>query len=700
MRRFLVTAVLILLLGASGIAMGAPRTTALQTDLFFGDGGAGPYSLTWTAVRPASEAVYIDGRRAVGGLDYTLDYAAGTVRFHAPVERGQVVQVEYQYDDRRAKPNRTALQSPFALTVLERGRSNVRMLGAFRRTDGGLAPGLLGFSAETRVGGASLQSHYLTNPVVPNAPGARGAAPAPDWGETSALRLAAEGRGRGLSYRAHWAQAGGQFAGAPQLQTPSGLRRVELAAAYQPTKTVSFEARSEQIDALDSAKRREERSLERLALSYRPSAATALTLSQEATGKAKPDGGEEEVRQSRIQLDQKWGVRAQATALFERAERHGTAQDDRRDRMALLLQTRLWEPLSLTTRAEQTASQRDGDGHVYGVGAELKGPANLTLGGGWTLVQTERTGARTDTQLRLALRGPVTAGAELQRRDSEREGESSTSVYHLAAGAKGWLKLQAREHESVTPGGLTRSESAYRIEAKPHAAVKLAAQTATREVGEQPAARDQEAVLELSPSKAVSLGGGLKTSTQGDATAAVTSVTGGLRTSLLDVEGQFRERERHDADDVTTRDLQLALKPADWLKLTGRYTQNPEDRDGRVQEEVARSLGVQTRVGALTLGGVVCTVEGRGGRYEKQQLELNLGLKFSPYTDFYSAFRASDEQAAIDAQARTYRLGFRHSVGSQFYLKLEGEHTTYEQNGVRLSDREDTRANFGLGLRF
>jgi hypothetical protein len=694
---------LLLLVVVCGIAHAAPRGSVAQRDLFFGDGGAGPYPLAWTAVLPGTESVLVDSRRLVAGLEYAIDSPAGTLRFAGPLARGQVIRVEYRINARAAKANRTALQSPFALTVVERGRSSLRMLGAMRQGPGGLTPGLLGFSAESRSGISTLSGLFLAQPgTSAGSPFQGGDATGPKigWQETSGLRLGAEGKGRALNYRASLSQVGARFAGAPQLQTPAGLRRIELAATFQASPRLSLEAKSDRTDALVDAKRGEERSSEQLRLSYQPSDTTTLRLSQESAGKTNTAGREEETRQSRVQFDQKFGMRAQATALLERVARTGGSADETRDRVALSLQSRPTDRVALTTRAEQTSSEREGDARTLGLGAEVKGPAGLTLGGGWNRTLAERGGARSDSTVRLAYQGPLKAVWDLQRQESDGDGLATASIWSLTAGGKGWLKLSGVERDRVSREGVGQSEESYRLEATPVAAVKLGATIAARDSGGESAGQDQEASLQIAPGKALSLGGSLRTSTRGEATTTVTSVNGAISTARVQLGGQFRQREREGVEDVTTRDLRLALAPADWLKFTGRYAENPEDKEGRVQEEVARSLGLQTRVGALTLGGSVTAVEGLARLYEKQQTELRLTLRFSPNSSLTSAYQASDERAGNSLQGRTYSFGFHHAVGSRFYLKLEGELTTYEQDGVALAGREDTRANLGLGLKF
>ncbi len=75
-------------------------------------------------------------------------------------------------------------------------------------------------------------------------------------------------------------------------------------------------------------------------------------------------------------------------------------------------------------------------------------------------------------------------------------------------------------------------------------------------------------------------------------------------------------------------------------------------------------------------------------------------LDLAPGCRLYSAYKASDERTLELVRGRTYSFGFTHSVGSDFYLALEGEMTTYTRDGIRLADRDQARANARLGLRF
>src|SRR5262249_44703536 len=159
-------------------------------------------------------------------------------------------------------------------------------------------------------------------------------------------------------------------------------------------------------------------------------------------------------------------------------------------------------------------------------GAEVQAASRLVVGANWTHTSTESAGDRSDSQLRVALRGPLTAAVSLQRIDAERDGTTLGALWNLAAGTRGWLKLEGKSTERLAPTGTTATEASYRLEATPVRGVKLAALTTTRDTPDQPATENEEASVEVAPIKALSLGGSLGTSTQGDTTTTITSVSG------------------------------------------------------------------------------------------------------------------------------------------------------------------------------
>jgi hypothetical protein len=641
--------------------------------------------------------VTIDGRRALAMLDYELDAASGKLTFRTPIQQGHVVQVGYKYRA-GARANRTTLQLPLALTVARTRKGSLQVIGALRQSVTSDAPGILGFSGDAVAAGAQVRGLFLVGPR--SGPTAVGGRPT-SLLDTSALRFGAEDQTGALKYRASWTQAGAAFIGAPQLQTPSGLRQVELAASFAASKALSVTTQSQRTEALIPGLKAQERATESYQLSYRPSESTSLSLTQETAGKRNAALVFEETRQDRLQLEQRFGSRTQFRALMERVSREVGGKSDRRQRSSFALQTQPWQRLTLTTGAEFTETAPEGAGQLYTLGARFQASPGLSIGANWRSTDSEKSGARSDSRLELALRGPLALAFSLTDASSERGGSTSGTAWSLQTGKDRYLKVEGRSTDRDPNQGAEQSEERYRLEAQPIEGVKLAAGAASRDPGAEPTIQDQEASLEVAPTKSVSLGGSLKTSTQGEETSRIASVRGAIRGgSVLDVRGQFRQREREGADAVITRDYQLALKPARWLRIQGRYTENPEDKEGRVQDQVATSLGGETRIGAVTLSGNVTTARNEVTVSEKEQSELRVAIRLAPGSSLYSAYITSEEHQATSLHGETMRFGFTHAMSANFHLQLEGEMTRYEQDGLRLAERDETRANLRLGLRF
>ncbi|MCX7925041.1 MAG: hypothetical protein N2554_04435 [Fimbriimonadales bacterium] len=61
-----------------------------------GRGVTGPYTLTWNRLAERSEIVLLETRWLTRDVDYTIDYAAGQIRFAQPLRTGQTARVSYR----------------------------------------------------------------------------------------------------------------------------------------------------------------------------------------------------------------------------------------------------------------------------------------------------------------------------------------------------------------------------------------------------------------------------------------------------------------------------------------------------------------------------------------------------------------------------------------------------------------------------
>src|SRR5258708_31632400 len=159
--------VLRLTLPALGAEPAAGSAPIASQELVFGNGTPGPFSLSWTAVRFGSEQLSVNGTRLHFGLDYLIDYTAGTITFSQPLGTNQIAQVDYAYDPLQAKPNHAPAQLPLSMQVWEGGSGSLQMVGAIQAPaapGGNPAASLLGFRGDTALGGSQLSSLFLLAP--------------------------------------------------------------------------------------------------------------------------------------------------------------------------------------------------------------------------------------------------------------------------------------------------------------------------------------------------------------------------------------------------------------------------------------------------------------------------------------------------------------------------------------------------------
>jgi hypothetical protein len=220
-------------------------------------------------------------------------------------------------------------------------------------------------------------------------------------------------------------------------------------------------------------------------------------------------------------------------------------------------------------------------------------------------------------------------------------------------------------------------------------------------VGQEAALDTRETSLELAPLPGVKLGGALRDQEVVDGVTRVRSVSGSVAPiRYFDVSGAYKAREMPMGDALITRDLRLSLNPMRGVRLLGGYTENPEDKDGRVLDTTQTTLGLESTIGSLMLGGSYTTGAAEAAQRESEQAEVRLALNLWGNSRFTTAYKASEERSGSVTQGRTLSLGFTRSLSSSFYLMLEGELTQVQVNGVAQPGLSDQRAQAKLGLRF
>jgi hypothetical protein len=188
------------------------------------------------------------------------------------------------------------------------------------------------------------------------------------------------------------------------------------------------------------------------------------------------------------------------------------------------------------------------------------------------------------------------------------------------------------------------------------------------------------------------------------------SVAGGLSASAkpipaLEIQGGFRLRDATKdgiplQDVPDTYDLRLGLNVfGKSLRLTGGYTNNPEDDKGIITRTVNRNVGVQSTIGAVDFAGAYGLNDDLLATKYNSTLDLKLGWRFARASSIVTSFKESLARDASILTTDTYSISLSHRVGSILDLMLSGILTTYEKDGF-LQPNKDYKAEARLGLKF
>ncbi|GIV08050.1 MAG: hypothetical protein KatS3mg019_0141 [Fimbriimonadales bacterium] len=148
---------------------GSAMAQGWVSDTLTGRGAAGPYTLTWNRIVERSEIVLLDTRWLTRDADYTIDYAAGQIRFVRALHSGQIARVSYRIQLGTSQHN-TNTDIPIETELARRGPASLSLRG--RITGEPNRPTTdLGLRAAWQEQGREGEALYLfRNPHSGNAP--------------------------------------------------------------------------------------------------------------------------------------------------------------------------------------------------------------------------------------------------------------------------------------------------------------------------------------------------------------------------------------------------------------------------------------------------------------------------------------------------------------------------------------------------
>lgn len=258
--------------GAAGAAAFLP-TRVDMNDVVVGVGTAGPYALSWNQIAIASERVELNGVPLVRGIDYTVDWAKGTITFARPLSADSAAYVGYLRQPGQSQANQQPVDLPAAIALGSIGDADVSLALRYQQPQSGAPRGIYGLRAGTA--GATRVDAALFFSQASAGGRAEGAAE-----RASAWRLGAQRSYSELDLAASFTRAEKGFAAPKDLPAAGGTETLNVAAKYRATPNLTARASLTTAEDITSSDHPTTRTTE-YGLAAKPTEGADLTLTHQ-----------------------------------------------------------------------------------------------------------------------------------------------------------------------------------------------------------------------------------------------------------------------------------------------------------------------------------------------------------------------------------------------------------------------------------
>ena len=652
---------------ASSTALVQPNLNGVA-DVFIGRNTKGPYMLSWKKIEAGSDVIIRDGMTLSRGSDYQIDYETGMIAFTSTLGQDSIARATYSYKSGQAVTNAPGMVLPVTLNILNRGNSNLQVLGLYKEQ----APGkpesgttIFGIGGSTKFSKSEFSTTFLT--TTPNADAQQ---ETPGLLDRSGMKLGAKSSLGKLNLIGSYARAGDEFTGSKEYGLKSGSAAYDLGASMQASDAVYASLSFNKVEDVDGENKGAATTSqqEKIVLGTDKTPKLTATLSEQETVNAAGEAvGSATI--NKYVIENKFGDKMSAAAAME---------------------------TNVVTNGQSTSTT-----DTQSIGLNATPITGVQISGNHTIVDSDSLGEVTTTNINIAAkpRDDLTINAGFFGKDSSATGQEETRNLSIVSNPMKQLMVklgyQGKDSDAL---GLEEARD-VRVESQPldfmkfigaYGAIDTAAGTNT----------SKEARVEIKPIANAIIGGGYKATETAASIETVKDVSGAVKASkYVELTGSYKSRESTSAEQLDSSAVKVALSPNRRFKLTGSYETNPEDKNGLVQKFDSRGLGLETKIGSLILMGGYAQkdeyVIGKQG--SERQVGANMPIFNGRLTTGYkeSETRMQSQEATI-----TYSLGYQHNLGSSFALSLTGEMTQYEREQALMEDQTEYKAEAKLGMRF
>ena len=632
------------------------------TDSFVGNGRRGPFVLSWRGIQRGSEVVTVNGIRQFRDRDYLVDPDGGLLVFDMPLQPGDSVRIQYNYDAATAKRNSATAINP-TFNLLSRGSTSLSASVLTNSSSGSSALGSPQFSAF----GLSAQtagSQWRTSAMA-----VLGAGRDP-MGERSGLKLGTGYAAGGLNLSADFARAGQHLDPAKTFGMAKGAESAQLQASYAPKAgwwDVSSSLRSDAT--LGDSEMRQ--TIARHLLDVRYTKGGQFTASRE-TKQLSRGGTASTTVTDVLRLTQNVG--STTTVDLSRTAIDAGSAGGRTETTQLSVDAKPSNAVALSA----AVTRRDADGKD----AETEQRVDVSAAAGVVRakggVSLRQSGNTDESLVSTAVEVRPTPLVGVSATVSQRLTRSGDDLEReLQAGAQAdlgvlkWAKLVGKLNHNLD-GSSVRDRVEANLVATPWAPVKLSA-SLSQDVTPGAQSAVQDAKLEVKPNSALAVTADVHRELKNDSVAEAAGISAQVTpSSAFAFSGQYRARTGPTPQlDLDTIGTSMMVSPWRYMRLTGSLAINPEDQ-GVVQQAIRRSLGAETRLGSLLLNGNVGLEERFGGDGLLTQ-QFGVGLSFRRSTQLMAGYQRSQRLGAVAGIDTAYTLQLSRNLGDTFSLALEGE---------------------------
>lgn len=645
-------------------------TSLSSSDIFTGTGTKGPFILSWRQIEQFSERVFIDGIVVQRGLGYDVDYTSGILAFKEPVNPKSTIRIDYEYNPTRAVKNNSQLEMPLQLNLIKSGDTDLRLVGLYKQgdpksTNSNLA--VYGLSGNTKAGVADISSMFLFTPDRPGAESDKESS----FSDRAALKFGGATKSDKFQLNTSYLRVGEGFEGAKEYKLQRGLEAMDLSATFTPIKMLSLSSSYNRSEDLTELKKGESSATASYKLELTPEGAPRFIASRTEVDKGKPDAENESTITDKLRLEHSFNSRMSASAMYENVVSEEGDYASKTTTNQISLNAKPSDALAISSKLMQEESSEDGKLTNMGINVVAAPSKTINLKAALTRSDSEKTGEENSGTLNLVMNpiAKTTLNLDWAQRDSEINGSEEV----------GGIRVQTSLLKAVKFSGALTQKDASDIR-------RLS----------------KEARLEINPFDNTTLGGAYQEiESDGDIIARVTEISAKTKpVSYLAFSGAYKLREQLDQEDLDSVNLALTVDTGTLVKLTGAYTENPEDINGEVQRLNSQSVGIKTDFGRIKLKGAYTLKNEYLAGTRSTAMEYGLDYMTSAYSRLTTSYSVDESDDGSNYQTSMYALGFTHKVGSRLDLYLGGKLTTYERDQVMLKGLSDYKAEAKLGLKF